>query len=158
LIRELIGNAHNGVALPAPVDAPDTTPQGGLTPETYFGVGKVVNYAGVGTYDQGRSVFSFPQQLPDDSFALAGPWKLDYQGATSDGDASSIKLNYRAKNVYIVVGGTGSVDVTRDGTTHTLPIDGPPQARQIADNSAVVRTSLEVHPSPGVEVFSFTYG
>ncbi len=107
LIRELISDAHKGVALPAAVGAPDTTPQVGLTPETYFGVGKVANYAGNGTYDEGRSVFSLPQKLPDDSFALQGPWQLDYQGATADGDASSIELNYRAKNVYIVVGRHG---------------------------------------------------
>jgi cytochrome c biogenesis protein CcdA/thiol-disulfide isomerase/thioredoxin len=158
LIRELISNAHNGVTLPPAVDAPDTTPQGGLTPETYFGVGKVVNYAGTGTYDEGRSVFSLPQKLPDDSFALQGPWQLDYQGATADGDASSIELNYRAKNVYIVVGGTGNLVVTRDGKTTTLPVDGPPQAHQIADGKDVTRGSLQVRPSPGVQVFSFTYG
>jgi cytochrome c biogenesis protein CcdA/thiol-disulfide isomerase/thioredoxin len=158
LIRELISNAHNGVALPPAVDAPDTTPQGGLTPETYFGVGKVVNYAGTGAYDEGRSVFSLPQKLPDDSFALRGPWQLDYQGATADGDASGIELNYRAKNVYIVVGGTGNLVVTRDGKTTTLPVNGPPQAHQIADGKDVTRGSLQVHPSQGVQVFSFTYG
>jgi len=158
LIRELINNVHNGIALPPPADAPDTTPQNGLTPETYFGVGKVVNYAGTGTYDEGSSIFSLPQKLPDDSFALEGPWKLDYQGATSDGDASSVDLNYRAKNVYVVAGGTGSLVVTHDGKTTTLPIDGPPQARQIAGGNDVVRGSLQVRPSPGVEVFSFTYG
>ncbi len=158
LIRELISNAHNGVALPPAVDAPDTTPQGGLTPETYFGVGKVVNYAGTGTYDEGRSVFSLPQKLPDDSFALQGPWQLDYQGATADGDASSIELNYRAKNVYIVVGGTGNLVVTRDGKTTTVPVDGPPQSHQIADGKDVTRGSLQVHLSRGVQVFSFTYG
>ena len=158
LIRELISNAHNGTALPPAVDAPDTTPQGGLTPETYFGVGKVVNYAGTGTYDEGRAVFSLPQKLPDDSFALQGPWQLDYQGATADSDASSIELNYKAKNVYIVVGGTGNLVVTRDGKTTTMAVDGPPQAHQIADGKDVTRGSLQVHPSQGVQVFSFTYG
>ena len=158
LIRELISNAHNGVALPPAVGAPDTTPQGGLTPETYFGVGKVVNYAGTGTYDEGRSDFSSPKKLPDDSFALQGPWQLDYQGATADGDASSIELNYRAKNVYIVAGGTGNLVVTRDGNSTTVPVDGPPQARQIVDGKEVNRGTLQVHPSQGVQVFSFTYG
>ena len=90
------------------MDAPDTTPHGSLTPETYFGVGKVVNYAGRGGYDEGQANFAFPPPLPDDSFALQGPWALDYQGATADSDASSIELNYHAKNVYIVVGGTGT--------------------------------------------------
>ena len=158
LIRELISDAHNGVKLPAAVDAPDTTPQGGLTPETYFGVGKVVNYAGIGTYDQGREVFSLPQKLPDDSFALQGPWQLDYQGATADGDASSIALNYRAKNVYIVAGGTGNLVVTQGGKTTTVPVSGPPQSRQIAAGNDVTRGSLQVQPSQGVQIFSFTYG
>jgi cytochrome c biogenesis protein CcdA/thiol-disulfide isomerase/thioredoxin len=158
LIRGLITNAHPGVALPPPVDAPDTTPQRGLTPETYLGVGKVVNYAGGGTYDEGRASFAFPQALPDDSFALQGPWMLDYQGATADSNASSIELNYHAKNVYLVVGGTGSLTVTRDGQTTTLPVSGPPQARQIVAGRDVAQGSLQVRPSQGLQMFSFTYG
>ena len=158
LIRELIADAHKGVALPPPVDAPDTTPQNGLTPETYFGVGKVVNFAGGGTYDEGRADFVFPAALPDDSFALQGPWTLNYQGATADSGASSIELNYHAKNVYAVVGGAGNLTVTRDGTTTTVPIDGPPQARQIAVGDAVTRGSLRVRLDQGLQVFSFTYG
>jgi cytochrome c biogenesis protein CcdA/thiol-disulfide isomerase/thioredoxin len=158
LIRELITDAHPGVELPPPVDAPDTTPQQGLTRETYFGVGKVVNYAGGGTYDEGQANFAYPQSLPDDSFALQGPWRLDYQGATSDGDASSIELNYHAKNVYAVVGGTGKLVVTKDGKTTTLPIDGPPQSHQIAAGNDVARGSLQLQPTPGLQVFSFTYG
>jgi len=158
LIRELITNAHPGAALPPAIDAPDTTPQGGLTPETYFGVGKVVNYGGAATYDEGRQTFVFPAALPDDSFALQGPWRLDYQGATADSDASSIELNYHAKNVYVVVGGTGSLIVTRDGKTTTLPVSGPPQARQIVAGNDVARGLLDVRSTEGLQVFSFTYG
>ena len=75
---------------------------------------------------KGQANFTFPPALPDDTFALQGPWTLDYQGATADSDASSIELNYHAKNVYIVVGGTGNLTVTRDGKTTTLPVSGPP--------------------------------
>jgi cytochrome c biogenesis protein CcdA/thiol-disulfide isomerase/thioredoxin len=158
LIRELIADAHPGVALPPPVDAPDTTPQQGLTRETYFGVGKVVNYAGGGTYDEGQATFAYPQSLPDDSFALQGPWKLDYQGATSDSDASNIELSYHAKSVFIVVGGSGNLVVTQNGKTTTLPIDGPPQSHQIVAGNDVSKGALQVHASPGLQVFSFTYG
>ncbi len=44
LIRELLVDAKNA-ALPAPVNAPDMTPTSALTPETYLGVGKEINYA-----------------------------------------------------------------------------------------------------------------
>ncbi|MDT5274915.1 MAG: hypothetical protein QOG95_1847 [Mycobacterium sp.] len=158
LIRQLIADAGPGVTLPAPVDAPDTTPHANLTPETYFSVGKVVNYAGSGSYDEGKASFAFPPSLPDDSFALQGPWALDYEGATADSDASSIELNYHAKNVYIVVGGTGTLTVTRDGKMTTLPVSGPPTSHQIVADKDETRSSLQVRPSQGLQVFSFTYG
>ena len=62
-----------GSALPPPVDAPDTTPQLGLTPETYFGVGKVVNYAGGGAYDKGQADFSLSGDTADRHLRPAGP-------------------------------------------------------------------------------------
>ncbi|HEY1843214.1 MAG TPA: cytochrome c biogenesis protein DipZ [Mycobacterium sp.] len=158
LIRELLTTARPGISLPSPVGAPDTTPRGGLTPETYFGVGKMSNYAGNGVYDEGRATFGYPPTLPEDTFALQGPWALDYQGATADSDSSSIELNYRAKNVYIVVGGTGTLAVTRGGKTTTLPVDGPPTSRQIVAANDVARGSLDVRASKGLQVFSFTYG
>jgi cytochrome c biogenesis protein CcdA/thiol-disulfide isomerase/thioredoxin len=158
LIRELIAQARPGVALPPPVDAPDTTPQLELTPETYFGVGKMVNYAGSGVYDKGQADFSFPPTLPNDTFALQGPWSLDYQGATADSDTSSIKLNYYAKNIYIVVGGTGNLTVTRDGKTTTVPVSGPPTSHQIFAGKNVARGLVDVRSSKGLQVFSFTYG
>jgi cytochrome c biogenesis protein CcdA/thiol-disulfide isomerase/thioredoxin len=158
LIRQLISTARPGVRLPPAVDAPDTTPAGGLTPETYFGVGKMVNYAGGGAYDKGQANFTFPAALPNDTFALQGPWTLDYQGATADSDSSSIKLNYHAKNVYLVVGGTGNLTVTRDGKTTTVPVSGPPTSRQIVGGKDVARGLLDVRLDQGLQVFSFTYG
>jgi cytochrome c biogenesis protein CcdA/thiol-disulfide isomerase/thioredoxin len=158
LIRRLLTDAHTSVKLPPPVDAPDTTPQHGLTPETYFGVGKMVNFAGGGVYDEGSATFTLPPSLPTDSFGLQGPWALDYQGATADGDNSSIELNYHARNVYIVVGGSGTVTVLRDGTTTTLPIDGPPTSHQVVAGNDVGRGTLQVRPSKGLQVYSFTYG
>ena len=158
LIRQLISTARPGVRLPPAVDAPDTTPAGGLTPETYFGVGKMVNYAGGGVYDKGQANFTFPAALPNDTFALQGPWTLDYQGATADSDSSSIKLNYHAKNVYLVVGGTGNLTVTRDGKTTTVPVSGPPTSRQIVGGKDVARGLLDVRLDKGLQVFSFTYG
>jgi cytochrome c biogenesis protein CcdA/thiol-disulfide isomerase/thioredoxin len=158
LIRALITSARPGVALPRPVDAPDTTPRVSLTPESYFGVGKMVNYAGTGVYDKGQANFAYPPTLPNDSFALQGPWTLDYQGATADSNASSVKLNYHAKNVYVVVGGTGSLTVTRDGKTTTMPVSGPPTSHQIATGADVAPGSLELRFSEGLQAFSFTYG
>jgi cytochrome c biogenesis protein CcdA/thiol-disulfide isomerase/thioredoxin len=158
LIRQLLAEARPGVQLPRPVDAADTTPESGLTPETYFGVGKMVNYRGGGVYDEGRATFSYPSTMPADSFALSGPWSLDYQGATAESDNSGIRLNYRAKDVYIVVGGTGALTVIRNGTSRMLPISGPPTSHRILADDKVASGSLEVRPSRGLQIYSFTYG
>jgi cytochrome c biogenesis protein CcdA/thiol-disulfide isomerase/thioredoxin len=158
LIRELLTDAKPGVKLPAPSDATDTTPQSDTTPETYFAVGKVVNYGGTGSYDEGAAGFDYPGALPQDTFALRGPWALDYQGATAGADTSSIELNYHAKNVYIVAGGTGTVTLLRNGTTTAVPIGGAPTSHQIVAGDQVQRGHLEVSLAKGLQAFSFTYG
>jgi thiol-disulfide isomerase/thioredoxin len=158
LIRQLLTDANPGVKLPDPVDAVDTTPQGETTRETYLSVGKVVNYGGTERYDEGSLDFDYPPNQPDDTFALRGPWTLDYQGATAGGEASSIALNYHAKDVFIVAGGEGTLTITRDGKTKTVPITGPPTLHQIVDDDAVQNGKLEVQVPKGLQVFSFTYG
>jgi hypothetical protein len=90
--------------------------------------------------------------------ALQGPWTLDYQGVIADSNVSSIELNYHAKDVYVVAGGTGSLTVIRGGTSTTMLISGPPASHQIVAGNEVTRGALEVHPSAGLQLFSFTYG
>jgi cytochrome c biogenesis protein CcdA/thiol-disulfide isomerase/thioredoxin len=158
LTRQLISEADPSAQLPPPVDAQDMTPSEETTPETYLSVGKVVNYGGTGMYDEGSFNFSYPQQLRNDSFALTGDWTLDYQGATSRGDNSGIALNYHAKDVYIVAGGTGALTVTRNGAKSTVPVSGPPTLHQIVDDPGIGEGRLEVAVPAGLQVFSFTYG
>lgn len=156
LIRQLL--SEDGSGLPAAIDAPDTTPTSALTPETYFSVGKVVNYAGLGDYDEGTRIFALPRQIPADSFALRGKWALDYQGVTAADDDNAIALNYHARNVYLVVGGTGTVTVTRDGATTKIPVSGPPNMRQIVAEDQDGGGNVEISLSTGLQAFSFTYG
>lgn len=157
LIRQLLSDGDDA-ALPAATERPDGTPTTPTTPETYFSVGKVVNYGGTGRYDEGTHTFEFPDQLAPDRFALRGPWALDYQGATAQSDGATIKLNYHARNVYLVVGGTGTVRVTRDGVSTDLPVAGPPNMRQIVADDTDSAGSIEVSLDEGLQAYSFTYG
>ena len=158
LIRQLLSQAHPDRALPVQTVGPDTTPRSPLTPETYLGVGKVVNYGGTGSYDEGSMTFEMPDRLNDDSFALRGPWHLDYQGATATGDGAEIALNYHARNVYVVVGGTGTLEVTSGGVTRRIPVSGPPNMRQIVADHPDGAGHVDVTFPPGLQAFSFTYG
>ena len=128
----MLVDANPDVRLPAPVNAADTTPQTRLTPETYLGArpGRELRRQRRHTR-RAAGTFAYPPQLPDDRFALRGRWTLDDQGATADSDDAAIALNYTAKAVYVVVGGTGTLTVTRDRQTTTTPISGPPTLHQI---------------------------
>jgi cytochrome c biogenesis protein CcdA/thiol-disulfide isomerase/thioredoxin len=158
LIRQLLSDANKGVDLPPATDGADSTPTTSLTPETYLSVGNVANYGGGGMYDQGEASFDLPGRLADDSFALKGRWALDYQGATAAEDGATIALNYHARNVFLLVGGTGNVTVTRDGKTTVIPVSGSPNTHQlVADDTAGVG-HLDVSLGKGLQAFSFTYG
>jgi cytochrome c biogenesis protein CcdA/thiol-disulfide isomerase/thioredoxin len=157
-IRDLLKDANPAVSLPPAIESADATPRADVTPETYLSVGKVVNYGGNGKYDEGTATFAYPQTQPADSFALSGPWTLDYQGATADENGAGIRLNYHAKNVYIVAGGTGTITVDRDGKISTVAISGPPNLHQIVGDKESGAEQLEVRASQGLQVFSFTYG
>jgi cytochrome c biogenesis protein CcdA/thiol-disulfide isomerase/thioredoxin len=156
LIRQLLVAANPEVRLPAPSNTIDTTPQAKLTPETYLGVHRAENYGGDGEYKSGS--FGYPAALAADKFALRGRWTLDDQAATADSDDAAIALNYSAKAVYVVVGGTGTLTVTRDGKTTTTPISGPPTLHQIVNDDTAHRDQLDMQVSNGLPVFSFTFG
>lgn len=156
LIRQLLSD--DDASLPPATERADGTPTTPTTPETYFSVGKVVNYGGAGIYDEGTHTFDFPARLAEDRFALRGRWALDYQGLTARSDGAAIALNYHARNVYLVVGGTGTVRITRDGVSTALPVSGPPNMRQIVADDADGAGSLEVSFDDGLQAYSFTYG
>ena len=158
LIRQLLSQADKNVSLPPAVDAPNTTPTSALTPETYLGSGKATHYGGQGTYHQGTDTFAYPTRLPDDTFALRGRWTLDNQAITADDAADAIELNYHARNVYLVVGGTGTLTVTEHGETTRIPVSGPPNMRQLVSNNISQGDHIEVALSPGLQAYSFTYG
>lgn len=157
LIRQLLSDGDD-TPLPAATERTDSTPTAPTTPETYFSVGKVVNYGGTGIYDEGTHTFGFPARLAEDRFALRGRWALDYQGVTAQSDGAAVRLNYHARNVYLVVGGTGTVRVSRDGVRTELSVSGPPNMRQIVADDADGAGTLEVSFSEGLQAYSFTYG
>ena len=158
LIRDLLVDAHPGAQLPGPTQSADTTPQTRLTPETYLGIERAGNYSGTGDYKAGAATFDYPASLPGDKFALQGRWKLDDQGATADSDDAAIRLNYTAKDVYVVVGGTGTLTVTRGGKTTTTAIGGAPTLHQVVADDSARSDQLDMRVSPGLQVFSFTFG
>jgi hypothetical protein len=48
--------------------------------------------------------------------------------------------------------------VIRDGRSLTVPISGPPTSHRIASDDHPASGTIEVRPSQGLQLYSFTYG
>ena len=160
LIRQLLTAAHPGVKLPAGTDVPDTTPDNmSQTPETYLGAERVDAYAGneSGAYAQGTNAYSYPSDIPQDYFGLTGTWNVGEQDITSGANAG-IKLNFDADDVYLDVGGTGTITATYNGKTTTYKVSGAPDIYTVVGGSSVQTGTVTIKLSSGLSAYSFTFG
>jgi len=160
LIRQLLSAANPTVKLPAATDVPDTTPDNtSQTPETYLGSDRVDAYAGneSGAYGDGTSTYSYPSSLSPDYFGLTGTWTVADQSITSGANAG-IKLNFDADDVYLDVGGTGTITATYNGKTTTYNVSGAPDIYTVVGGSSVQTGTVTIKLSSGLSAYSFTFG
>jgi cytochrome c biogenesis protein CcdA/thiol-disulfide isomerase/thioredoxin len=158
LIRSLLTSADKTVSLPAKTSVPDTTPRNPTqTPETYLDSQRASNYVN-GSLPTGTVTFSDTGTLPDDSFGLTGAWTVGDESITSVAAGSTIRLNYLADDVYLDVGGTGTITATVDGKTTSYPVSGAPNIYTLVDVPKQERGTLSVTLSPGLAAYSFTFG
>jgi cytochrome c biogenesis protein CcdA/thiol-disulfide isomerase/thioredoxin len=152
LIRRLL-NAHGAMAR----RVADTTPDELMTPETYLGYARIENYRGSQITPDAFRRYVYASSMPADALSYSGVWKIGSQIALA-GPGAALKLHFHAKDVYVVLGGRGTVHAT---------IDGKPAGKLDVDAYRLytVRSSptagdgiLELRFSPGVRAYSFTFG
>jgi cytochrome c biogenesis protein CcdA/thiol-disulfide isomerase/thioredoxin len=158
-IRQLLRAARPGVVLPPRTDVPDTTPLRQTTPESYLGY----HYREADLYEESvtpdaMTAYRMPVDLPQDTFAFGGRWDIGSEGAVAGTDAT-LSLHYQAQDVYLVLGGTGTVTVSVDGVpTRTVQVAGEPRLYRLVGPGAFGRGTLTLGVPPGVEAYDFTFG
>jgi cytochrome c biogenesis protein CcdA/thiol-disulfide isomerase/thioredoxin len=157
LIRRLLTAANPKVTLRPATHVADTTPSAPLTPEMYLGSERADYYAGDSPLGSGTKTFAAPSSVPDDGFALGGTWSIGKESLTARSNAA-IALNYDAHDVYLDVGGTGTLTVTAGGKTTTYKVSGAPNIYTLVHDGTQERATLRVTLSPGLKAYSFTYG
>ncbi len=157
-IRQLLRAANPKVVLPTPTEVTDTTPAGTLTPESYVGYQREQDLAGQTVVADRMAEYRPPSSVPQDEFALAGKWAVHAEEATAGADASLL-LRFAANDVYLVLAGTGTVDVEVDGRpTGTVAVGGVPRLYQLVGPGPYQRALLTLSLSPGVQAYDFTFG
>ncbi|WP_328582728.1 cytochrome c biogenesis protein CcdA [Streptomyces sp. NBC_00370] len=158
LIRQLLTAAHPTVKLPPATHVSDTTPSSPqMTPETYLGSERANTYAAGTPLPAGTRDFSYPASQPPNTFALSGSWKVGGEAVTAEG-RSGVRLNYLANDIYLDVGGTGTVTAKINGRTTTYRISGAPDIYPLLSAEDQQSGTLDVTLSPGLSAYSFTFG
>jgi len=144
------------------------------TPETYLGYSRAENFASPQTVTNDQSsVYSFPKKISQDEWALQGNWKIMPDRIISNQNNAAIEINFHARKVYIVMGNT---------TNKTIKVDLLLNGKKIMNKKGkdVIDSSIDVNKyslyeaialdqpangilqvissSPGLEVYTFTFG
>jgi cytochrome c biogenesis protein CcdA/thiol-disulfide isomerase/thioredoxin len=156
-IRALL-TASGVTTLPPRTDVPDKTPTAETTPESYVGYEEEQYDVGTTIVHNKAIAYKAPTTVPLNSFAFDGTWDDHSQEATAGADAS-IDLHFEANDVYLVLGGTGSVTVSYNGRPlTTVNVSGVPRLYTLFSGSALQTGQLDLHFSPGVQAYDFTFG
>jgi cytochrome c biogenesis protein CcdA/thiol-disulfide isomerase/thioredoxin len=158
LIRQLLQAARPHQSVPNPAGVPDKTPTGELSPETYIGYDELQYLDPPEVARDTPAVYRFPSPLPLGALGLAGTWTDHAQEATA-GSGAELELGFLAQDVYLVLGGTGTLDVSVNGHhTQTVEVGGVPRLYTLYQAGSATTGTLLLHASPGVQAYDFTFG
>jgi Thioredoxin like C-terminal domain len=72
---------------------------------------------------------------------------------------AQLVLGFHAQDVYLVLGGHGTLGVTVNGQhTQTIDIGSVPRLYTLYQGRSAADGRLLLHASPGVEAYDFTFG
>ena len=92
------------------------------------------------------------------SFAFNG-WWTDHKEEATAGVNAEITLNFTANDVYLVMGGTGTVDVSLDGRRlASIEVEGVPRLYTLLSGAPLVSGELQISFASGVQAYDFTFG
>ncbi len=158
-IRQLLKTADPAIVLPPRTDVPDRTPQVQTTPESYLGY----HYSEPNLYEESvtpdaMTGYDAPGSLPQDTYAFGGRWDIGSEAAVA-GQGATLDLHFQADDVYLVLGGTGTIAVSVDGVrTRTVTVSGVPRLYQLVGPGAFQRGTLSLAVPPGIQAYDFTFG
>jgi cytochrome c biogenesis protein CcdA/thiol-disulfide isomerase/thioredoxin len=158
LIRQLLKEANPKVVLPPPTNVPNLTPTDQTTPESYLGYQRLENLDDQTVEDEVMANYQAPGTVPQDELAYGGDWLIGTESSTA-GTGAKLLLNFQAKDVYLVLGGTGTINVSVNGIpTKTVKVRGVPRLYQLVGPGSYQQSLLSLSVSPGVEAYDFTFG
>ena len=132
-------------------------PSGGATRETYLGHARSTGLANPVVAPDRDAPYTLPAKLETDQLAFGGRWRVEAERAVA-GRNARLRLRFRAKEVNLVLGGNGRVEVLLDGRrVRTVAVHGS-RLYELLDLPAFRTGLLELRVSRGVAGYAFTFG
>ena len=162
VIRELLAESGSPPARMASVRGADAPSGAQVTPETYLGwerLDRERQYVGSEIEPDRLARYRVPTSpLVPSQFAYEGPWRVESERIVAAGIGANLRLRFQARDVHLVLGGTGVVDVRLDGRRRR-PVRVNGDRLYTLLRLAEPRDGLlELRFSPGVEAYAFTFG
>ena len=157
----LLLSAGGARSLPPATEVADRTPTAELTPETYLGFERqdLTSYVGSPVIDSRPARYQASASVPVDERSFGGTWTVNQWEATADTTGSTIELNYMADDVYLVLGGQGTVGVSVNGVDQrTVTVSGVPDLYTLLSSADYSSGLLRLTFSAGIQAYDFTFG
>ena len=75
------------------------------------------------------------------------------------GSGARLELGFLAQDVYLVLGGSGTINVSINGHhTQTIDVSGIPRLYTLYQAASANTGTLQLQVSPGVQAYDFTFG
>jgi hypothetical protein len=156
-IRTLL--ADHGVSVPVASGLDEEPSHQLVTPESYLGYERLARYYGPPVRQDEQHTYAFPASRPlqENELAFAGRWRFEDERAIAGRDAR-LRLRYRARDVYLVLTGAGTVRVLVDGKPErTVRVRGD-RLYTLVRRPKSGGHLLELRVSRGVAGYAFTFG
>ena len=142
----------------------------GQTPEIYLGTWRSRHFIEGALVSGKKEYSSHYDNLPLDFWSLKGEWEVLYKNIKSHSPDSELRLNFKSKQVYLVIGGKEGSRVTvtlsntpadstfgKDAPKGTLTIDGH-RLYHLANLGSFDKGTITLRADSGVEFYAFTFG
>ena len=157
VIRTLLAEDGKAPGRGAVVQGAVTASGPHLTPETYLGFLRLDRYVGSPVRPNAETDYRLPADLPTHTIAYGGTWRVERERAVA-GPRARLRLAFHARDVHLVLGGRGAVEVLLDGRRRrTVGVDED-RLYTLLRLGRPQNGSLELRFTPGVEAYAFTFG
>jgi hypothetical protein len=101
--------------------------------------------------------YELPQALGQNDLAYGGSWRVEQQRIVA-GPGAALRLHYYARNVFLVLGGKGRVQVLVEGKpVKTVDVTAD-KLYTLIEGNKLRDATLELRFTPGVSAYAFTFG